>query len=309
MVTHYLEFVDDSSAKFWMIEVNGTSHTVTYGKLGSAGRSSEKAFDTPAEARASATKLVQKKRKKGYVDTARRTGGTRRVLTAKEANERYALKQYDPIGLPRYPTIVVFEGDVTITGDLNKQTVEKVFFEGDRTPTDDLVIIDGSLSVRGCLELDGYHPCLLVLGDLRCELMTSLNAYKHITGDAFIEIAFFGNYNHGGTFIDGTLHVPLLMNSDHGCEITVAPDTVCINYFNDDDDFFEYAFTAKDLPRLFPDPLFEWHTDVDYDFEWYAVVESLKAGRSPFRDGVDPIGETGRDAPHSSSSSHRDDSV
>lgn len=65
-MTVYLEYMDDVSAKFWQIEVSGTSHTVTYGKIGTQGQSKTKSFDTIELCQKDADKLINAKKAKGY---------------------------------------------------------------------------------------------------------------------------------------------------------------------------------------------------------------------------------------------------
>jgi predicted DNA-binding WGR domain protein len=64
---HHLIYKDDKSDKFWKIEVNENSFTVTYGKTGTAGTSQTKDFDSEAKCLKEAEKLVAEKKKKGYV--------------------------------------------------------------------------------------------------------------------------------------------------------------------------------------------------------------------------------------------------
>ena len=64
----HLHFKDEKSDKFWKIEVSGNSHTVTYGRTGSAGTSKTKTFENNTLALEAAEKLVNSKIKKGYVD-------------------------------------------------------------------------------------------------------------------------------------------------------------------------------------------------------------------------------------------------
>lgn len=289
-MTHYLEFVDDTSAKFWMIKLLGNSHTVTYGKIGSEGRASTKEFDSAEEAQKSAAKLIASKKKKGYTASARTDAKPAAQLTNDEAVEKYGLADRY-VGNIRFAKVIVFEGDVEIYGDVNKNTVESLFFDGEREPTDELVIIDGNLTVHGSLDLTEYYPCLLVLGDLHCDFVTSVNSYKEVTGDAYITTAFIGNYNHGQMVVEGTTHVPLILNSDHGCTMTPNPKTVCINYFSYHDDFFKYDYYVDELKNLFPDEFFELFDeddDEDFDFEWWSLAATLKSGASPFLEGAAP---------------------
>lgn len=61
------EFVEGSSSKFWQIELEGTSFTTTYGRIGTEGQSSLKEWPSEAKAKAEYDKLVAEKVKKGYV--------------------------------------------------------------------------------------------------------------------------------------------------------------------------------------------------------------------------------------------------
>lgn len=149
---HYLEFKDSKSSKFWMIERHGSAHTVTYGKIGSDGRTSTKEFDSPEEAQASAAKLLKSKLKKGYVEAATINSQPADVLSDEEARERFSLDEHT-IGNPTYQKVVVFDGDVEILGNVNEDTVESLFFDGERTSDFELVIIDGDLTIKGSLDL------------------------------------------------------------------------------------------------------------------------------------------------------------
>ena len=63
-----LTFSEGSSNKFWTIELDGSSHTVTFGRVGTAGQTKTKDFANDAAARKSFEKLVAEKLKKGYLD-------------------------------------------------------------------------------------------------------------------------------------------------------------------------------------------------------------------------------------------------
>lgn len=65
-----LVYMDAKSSKFWNIELNGTSHTVTYGRIGTSGQSGIKTFPSPEAAQKDMDKLVREKLSKGYVDAA-----------------------------------------------------------------------------------------------------------------------------------------------------------------------------------------------------------------------------------------------
>jgi predicted DNA-binding WGR domain protein len=64
----YFEFVEGSSSKFWEINLDGTSFTTRYGKIGTDGQQSMKEYDSPAQAKKEYEKLIAEKTKKGYVE-------------------------------------------------------------------------------------------------------------------------------------------------------------------------------------------------------------------------------------------------
>ena len=67
MTKTYLEFQDDKSHKFWQIDLEDKSFTVTFGKVDTAGQSKVKKYSTPEEAEKEAAKLIRQKTNKGYV--------------------------------------------------------------------------------------------------------------------------------------------------------------------------------------------------------------------------------------------------
>lgn len=62
------EFVEGNSSKFWEVSVAGTEIVVRYGRVGSEGRSTAKAFADEAAASRHVAKLVEEKLGKGYVE-------------------------------------------------------------------------------------------------------------------------------------------------------------------------------------------------------------------------------------------------
>jgi predicted DNA-binding WGR domain protein len=62
------ELVGGSSRKFWEISVAGTSFTVRFGRLGTAGQSQTKSFADEATAKRQAESLIADKLKKGYIE-------------------------------------------------------------------------------------------------------------------------------------------------------------------------------------------------------------------------------------------------
>jgi uncharacterized protein (TIGR02996 family) len=63
------KFADDKSYKFWNIELEGMSFTVTYGRIGTKGQTQTKEFDTAEKAQKAYDKLIAEKLGKGYEET------------------------------------------------------------------------------------------------------------------------------------------------------------------------------------------------------------------------------------------------
>src|SRR5689334_3040659 len=68
MTTRTFEFSAGTSNKFWSITLAGKSHTVRFGRIGTAGQTQTADFASDAEAKKSHDKLVAEKLKKGYVE-------------------------------------------------------------------------------------------------------------------------------------------------------------------------------------------------------------------------------------------------
>jgi predicted DNA-binding WGR domain protein len=67
--TWYLELSEDNSShKFYEVTLTNSTLMIRYGRIGDAGQSSSKTFETAEKARAEAEKKLGEKRKKGYVD-------------------------------------------------------------------------------------------------------------------------------------------------------------------------------------------------------------------------------------------------
>jgi len=62
----HLKYIDGTSDKFWEVQTVGVTHTVTYGRNGTAGQSKSKTFDSEEACLKDAEKLIAEKTKKGY---------------------------------------------------------------------------------------------------------------------------------------------------------------------------------------------------------------------------------------------------
>src|SRR5262245_58323153 len=63
------EYRQGTSSKFWNIELQGDSFTVTFGRIGSKGQTQVKQFASESKAQQEHDKLVREKVNKGYVET------------------------------------------------------------------------------------------------------------------------------------------------------------------------------------------------------------------------------------------------
>ncbi|MEZ4376562.1 MAG: DUF4132 domain-containing protein [Polyangiaceae bacterium] len=97
-----LVFEDGSSHKFWDIVLDGSSHTVRFGRVGTDGQTQTKDFGSKDEARKAFDKLVAQKLKKGYEDAAGSTAqpakasakpATASAKSAKAASSQTKTKQ------------------------------------------------------------------------------------------------------------------------------------------------------------------------------------------------------------------------
>ena len=66
--TRAFELADGKSSKFWEITLSGNDVTTRWGRIGTAGQSTTKTYDTSGRAQTEHDKLVAEKTKKGYVE-------------------------------------------------------------------------------------------------------------------------------------------------------------------------------------------------------------------------------------------------
>lgn len=89
----HLEFVEGTSSKFWCVETNENLMTITYGKIGTAGKSDTKSMPSAEAAEKEAIKQANGKLKKGYIEKdAPETSGSAAIATGKKPAEVKAVK-------------------------------------------------------------------------------------------------------------------------------------------------------------------------------------------------------------------------
>lgn len=199
--------------------------------------------------------------------------------------KQFNLSQYDPLGIVGFDSYVVFNGQIEINTDLEEGTFEELFFSDKESAKDNtLFIVNGNLKVKGDINFTEGMPCVLVIGDVHCDVLHSFDNVIHVTGDAHIKFAFNGNYNHGSITIEGTTHVPYILNSDHDSRLNPTADSIKINYYSNWDDFFQYDYYAEDLNQIASKSVLSDADEFDYD----RFIEVLKSGKSPLKKGAKP---------------------
>ncbi|HEX6432018.1 MAG TPA: leucine-rich repeat domain-containing protein, partial [Niastella sp.] len=207
------------------------------------------------------------------------------LLTGDEIAQRFDLSTYDSIDNEDHERIIFFDGDTTITGNLDSDWAEAVLeeLEEDTSLDSVLIMINGNLTVEGDILIGDYHPHLLVLGNVQCDVLQSGDEFIHITGDAHIKYAFYGYYNDGSITIAGTTFVPYVLNSDHESNIT-PEGAILINIYSDDNDCFEYDYTSEVLSKVCIRAVFKSKNK----FDVWRFIDIVRSGQSPFIKGAKP---------------------
>src|SRR5262249_41421926 len=78
------QFIEGSSRKFWAIQLEGKAFEVAFGRLGTAGQTQRKEFETAAEALRAHDKLVAEKAGKGYAEVSGAAGAAKQEPAAQE---------------------------------------------------------------------------------------------------------------------------------------------------------------------------------------------------------------------------------
>ena len=89
----YLEFVADTSSKFWEIAVSGKSTSTRWGRIGASGQTKTKKFGSGELAKSYAAAQVTAKLKKGYArkkaTTKKKTASRKRTTAKRRAGKKY----------------------------------------------------------------------------------------------------------------------------------------------------------------------------------------------------------------------------
>ncbi|MBO9202445.1 MULTISPECIES: leucine-rich repeat domain-containing protein [Niastella] len=208
-----------------------------------------------------------------------------KIITKEEIAERFDMSPYDVFSCLDHERIIFYDGDATIAGDLStdwtRATLEALGEDPDTDPV--LVMVNGNLTVEGDIVIGEYHPLILVMGNVYCDVLQSADEMIHITGDAHIKYAFYGYYNDGSITIDGKTYVPYVLNSDHHSSITPV-GAILINTYGDRDDFFEYDYTEEVLKEVLVPACY----NAKGNFDAWNFIDILKTDQSPFKEGAKP---------------------
>ncbi|MBW8686476.1 leucine-rich repeat domain-containing protein [Chitinophaga rhizophila] len=202
---------------------------------------------------------------------------TPKVVALSAIKEKFDLSQYDVISNLDKGNVIFLDGETVIDGDLDTNYTDAIDTEAV------LVFVHGNLTVNGDIIIRDYKPWLLVTGDVSCEVLYSGDNIIHITGNAAVKHAFYGYYNDGSITVEGTTNVPYVLNSDHHSAIT-PEDAILINVYSDDNDFFEYDYTTKDLAAALLKSVMQDSESVNV----WKFIAALKAGKSPFKKTAKP---------------------
>lgn len=192
----YLELIEGSSSKFWEIVVDGDTHTVRYGRIGTQGRESVKSFDDEDDALEDAKKLIAAKKKKGYAAPAASDGEGE--LTSVEAlqEEFDALEEADGI-LDMVGSATVIRGDVVSAHDGLLALAKEQGDEGT------LLVIDGDLTCTaerlGWGDREEFsNDVLLVTGDMTVNNLELSEVGVVIVGGSLRAKNIFVSYGDNG---------------------------------------------------------------------------------------------------------------
>jgi len=207
------------------------------------------------------------------------------LLSYNTLQERFKINDYNILH-DNESSVIFFDGDTTLTQDLNQEWAQTLLSEmAPEASTDTiLIVVHGTLTVKGDINIGDYQPSLLVIGNVHCDVLVSGDDTMHITGDAHITHAFYGHYNDGSVSIDGITYVPYLINSDHSSGITPS-GAIVINAYSDHHDFFDYDYLREALPAVVvPEAL-----NKDNEFDAWRFIELVRSGKSPFVEGAKPM--------------------
>jgi len=274
----YMELVEGTSAKFWEIVVDGTEHTVRYGRIGSDGRSSTKSFDTEQEARAQADKLIASKRKKGYAEPT----AEGEVMSTEELAEAYPeLEERGDALFEMAEAGNLFRGDVTHDGP---GILDIALEKGDEGT---VIVVDGDYTCTadsvewGDVE-EFSNNILYVTGDMRVNHMALFDIGMVIVKGNLYAKTFLGAMgdNGGSLDVDGDLVAEVVVGATYFM-IAVGGE-VKVDYQLGDGTYASDYADKKKMISLGDASVFVDELTEDGEVEEWALFERRVAGEPIF---------------------------
>lgn len=251
----YLEFNDEKSHKFWQIELDKNSFTVTYGKLATAGKSNVKEFETEEKAQKEAEKLVKQKLKKGYAQQS----ATQTLKNDIDATTVEGEAYYISGGVRFYDNATVIKGDLNLEFLDDEDASSPAYFKG--------IVVEGDLHVEGNifnLE-DDYGKFLDVRGNLYANnLIVGGNEVK-VSGHIDVKYFTIKTYNHGEVFA-ASITTPVLVIEESSIEVE-NEEGVGV-YIDKNMGYSDKVFCYETLGKMFYDfdsDEFKDYTEDDFD--------------------------------------------
>ena len=112
------ELKDGSSSKFWEIKTTRCKTIVRYGRIGSDGRVVEKTYDSAAEAKSAAEKLIRDKTRKGYQDVSQKGSHKSQKKTSARRTTKSAAEKPSAATQPKPGEVV------DVTGLIESKTAD-----------------------------------------------------------------------------------------------------------------------------------------------------------------------------------------
>lgn len=120
------EFTDEKSSKFWQIRITAEGTEVRYGKIGTAGQSQVKPFETPDLAQKSADKLVAAKLIKGYSEVVPAESVTKSQSKKIKAAVVQALSNSEKTVCKMRPDLITVETKISSKGQRQLRYLSEV---------------------------------------------------------------------------------------------------------------------------------------------------------------------------------------
>lgn len=161
------------------------------------------------------------------------------LIDESEAIELYGINDLEPINYFGYGHIIFFKGNVSVDGHMGFEWLDQTLtlLKLKRTQST-LVIIDGDLSVFGCVQLASDPSLsLMVTGNLKSDgIIGDYNQNILIQGNAEIVGALVAIRQDAAIVVNGNTDVPFVLeNGDHFYKINTPKWTQYLTYTEPND--------------------------------------------------------------------------